>query len=175
MDFALFFSSLFSQIQSENSLDDQVRPENSLYWQPSPVCMRSGLPALHSCLSWIGQDLWWNRRPKLGPKTTSPRSKTAKKPVSQQHLDRTKGRRWTEVNPDTWMCNLIRLYISLAIVAVSFPTELSFLHIPRYWSFATVSKRARTPSWLSRLWVWDAPWSCATSGYYLLTLMPWLL
>lgn len=167
--------SLLSQIQSENSLDDQVRPEDSLHWVPAPVCVWSGFPTLHSSLSWISQDLWWNRRPKLGPKTTSPRSETAKKPVSQQHPDWTKGRIWTEVNPDKQMYNLTEQIVFFHPFSLSFFTDPSFLYLPRYWSFATVSRRARTTNWLSRLWLRDPRWSCATSGYYLMILMLWLL
>lgn len=124
--------SLLFQIQSENSLDDQVRPEDSLYWLPAPVCMWSGFPTLHSSFSWISQDLWWNRRPKLGPKTTSPRSETAKKPVSQQHPDWTKGRIWTEVNPDKRMYNLAEQ------IFFFFTHSLCFF---LYWSFLLISSQ----------------------------------
>lgn len=58
-----------SQIQPQNSLDDQVRPEDTV-WVAAAVCVRAGKPSLHSCLGSDRKILQWNRELKLGHKTT---------------------------------------------------------------------------------------------------------
>lgn len=73
-----------------------------------------------------------------------------------------------------WILILVWSNFTESFVSHSFSTNSVFLH-PRYWSFVTVFRKARTKNWLGRLWPQDISWSCATFGCYWMTLTLWLL
>lgn len=77
-------ASRFPQIQSEKSLDDQNRPEDSLHWLPVPVCVWSGFHPLHFSPGSISQGVLWSQSSQtLGPEATSARSEIAYNPLQQ--------------------------------------------------------------------------------------------
>ena len=60
-------------------------------------------------------------------------------------------------------------------LSAHFDSDHFIWHIPRYWSYASASRRARNTNWPERLWVQDSLWSCATSSCYPRILMLWHL